>query len=279
MGYVKRTVVCGCVVEVKKMKSARSGGRSGERGPLKGKTGEKQARANERRAEEVLRWKLNANFRAHDYHVVLHYADKTRGFFECRKDLSRFLRRLREICRKFNVPYRYIAATETKRMTNIHHHVVMNRIPLWMVEQAWEEVTMSLGAGISLRPLDRRGNHKELAAYLIKESRSTMERYQEEGLRGKRFTCSQGLITPEPQYERVEAARWTSEPKARQGAYLWKNKDGNTVENGVDEDTGTPWQLYFEVYDERRDGKTLEEAGNEAVMRPKTHERWWKGKK
>jgi len=77
----------------------------------------------------------------------------------------------------------------------------------------------------------------------------------------------------------VEAARWTSEPKARQGAYLWKNKDGNTVENGVDEDTGTPWQLYFEVYDERRDGKTLEEAGNEAVMRPKTHERWWKGKK
>ena len=249
--YVKRTVKCGCVVEIRKMFPGRAG-KKGTRGKNVGATDEAQQKKNERRAEENLRWKLNANFRAGDYHVVLHYGDKERTFEQCRSDLCKFLRELRKLCKAKNLPCRYIACTETKRMTNIHHHVVMTKIPLEVISQAWD--TIEGTASVSLRPLDRRGNHAELASYLMKECRSTMKRYKEMGTRGKRFSCSRHLIMPVPEYETIEARAWSKEPKARKGSYLWKDKDGNTAFNFEDEETGKLQQVYFEIYLDRQDG-------------------------
>lgn len=251
MGYVRRVVRCGCVIEYKKMASARAN-RNTQRGANVNRTSQTQEKANERKAEERLRWRLNANYGPGDYHVVLHYRDKERGFFQCREDLRNFLRSLRENCRRAGEECRYIAVTETKRMTNVHHHVILNRMPLQLIESAWEKVAGS--ASVSLRPLDKRGNHMELASYLVKESRRTMERYAEAGVRGKRFTCSKGLVIPQPVYEHIAAAGWKEEPRPHKGAYLWKNKDGDTVQRGAT-DSGAPYQLYFEIYNTRQDEK------------------------
>lgn len=247
MAYVVRTVCAGCVRETKKMHTATANRKGAPRAVRINPTSEGQARINERKAEERLRWRLNANFSKRDYHLVLHYSDKSREFFQCMEDLQMFLRRLRKACKKAGCALKYICVTETKRMTNIHHHVILNRIPMELIQDCWDQVEGS--GGVSVRPLDNRGNHAKLASYLIKESRSTMKRYEDAGKRGKRFRCSQGLIIPKPVYRRVAANHWTEHPKARKGAYLYKWDDGQTVCNGCDE-RGMPWQEYFEIFAE-----------------------------
>ena len=49
--------------------------------------------------------------------------------------------------------------------------------------------------------LDDRKNHAKLASYLIKESRSTMRRCREQGIRRRRYTCSAGMAKPEIRYQ------------------------------------------------------------------------------
>ena len=248
MAYVHRVVKAGPCVEHKKMQSFRVHTKGVTRSPNRGHTSEKQAKINERATEERLRWKLNANFGHKDLHVVLHYFDKERGFDQCRADLALFFKRLRRLCKKKGIPLRYIAVTETKRMTNIHHHIVLNRMDTEIIAEAWEGVEG--GGGISFRPLDRRGNHFKLASYLMKESRSTMERYREAGKRGKRFSCSQNLVEPVITYKVVSASAWRKEPKARKGAALYKFDDGSTCRSGWHEISGYPYQEYFEIFNE-----------------------------
>lgn len=247
MAYMLRTVYAGCVCEKKKFHTAKANRKGAPRAVRINPTTESQAKANERRAEENLRWRLNANFTRRDYHLVLHYSDKQRGFAQCLEDLKLFLRKLRRICRAREQQLKYIAVTETKRMTNIHHHIILNRIPVEWIQDCWDQIP-GMG-GVSFRPLDNRGNHAKLANYLIKESRSTMQRYRELGKRGKRYACSQGLIIPQPVYERIEADHWTENPRPRKGSYLFKWDNGETVRSGQDE-RGMPWQEYFEIYAE-----------------------------
>ena len=245
MAYMVRTVQAGQVREVKKMHTVRANRPGATRAIAIHPTSARQEAINERRAEENLRWRLNANFGKRDYHLVLHYSDKSREFGQCLEDLKLFFRRLRRACRKAEIPLRYVAVTETKRMTNIHHHIVLNRMSMELIQDCWDNIAGS--GGVSVRPLDDRGNHAKLARYLIKESKSTMARYAELGRRGKRFTCSQGLVIPKPEYRRIEASHWTEHPRPRKGAYLYKWDDGQTVRSGWD-DRGMPWQEYFEIY-------------------------------
>lgn len=248
MPYVHRRVQAGPCVEHRKMQSLRVHTKKVQRQPNKGSTSEKQAKINERVTEERLRWKLNCNFGHKDLHVVLHYFDKERTFDQCRADLALFFKRLRRLCKKHGIVLKYIAVTETKRMTNIHHHIIVNRMDPEIITEAWEGVEG--GGGISFRPLDRRGNHYKLASYLMKESKSTMERYKEAGRRGKRFSCSQNLMEPEITYTVVKAESWRKEPKARKGAVLYKFDDGSTCRSGWHEISGYPYQEYFEVFNE-----------------------------
>ena len=95
-----------------------------------------------------------------------------------------------------------------------------------------------------------RGNHAKLAAYLMKESRSTMEKYQEIGKRGKRYSKTQNMDKPVITYKVVPASSWRKEPKARKGAVLYKFDDGATCKSGWHEMTGYPYQEYFEVFNE-----------------------------
>lgn len=138
---------------------------------------------------------------------------------------------------------------ETKRMTNPHIHVVISRMDPEIITEAWENVPRG-GGGISFKPLDRRGNHAKLAAYLMKESRSTMEKYREIGRRGKRYSKTQNMAKPVITYKVVAASSWRQEPKARKGAVLYKFDDGATCKTGWHETTGYPYQEYFEVFNE-----------------------------
>ncbi len=244
MPYVIRTVVAGDVIEVKKMFTGRLHPINAVRGKNCGKTPENQEKANERKAEERLRWKLNANFTKNDLHAVLHYNDKAQGLEKIEEDLRKFLRNLRAICKKNGIALKYIACTETKRMTNPHHHVILPEMDPKLIVEAWDRAG---GNGrVSFKLLDSRGNHEKLAAYLIKETRSTQKRHAERKGK-KRFSCSQGLIMPEPEYRTIGATSWRKEPAPIKGYRLYKDEEGVTVRTGFHEISGYAWQEYFMV--------------------------------
>ena len=238
MPYVKKTVTAGSVIEVKKLYTSRIHTAGIPRAENRDKTSDAQAKANERKSEDRLRWKLNANFGYQDYHLVLHYRDKLQTMEQILKDRNLFLSLLRKECQTRGIKLTYIACTETKRMTNVHHHIIVNEIDLKLIQDIWAKVEE--GGNISIRPLDQRGNHEELASYLIKESRSTMKRTEVK--RGKRFSCSQNLVMPVPEYETVAASSWREEPKPKKGYSLYKFKDGATTRSGWSDTMGYPWQ-------------------------------------
>ena len=138
MAYVHRVVKAGPCVEHKKMQSFRVHTKGVKRGPNIGHTTAKQERINEKAAEERLRWKINANFGHRDLHAVLHYYDKGRTFEQCIEDRKLFLKRLRRICQRRGITFKYIVVTETKRMTNPHHHVIISKMDPEIILEAWE---------------------------------------------------------------------------------------------------------------------------------------------
>lgn len=245
MPYMMRVVVAGRVRETKKMHTSRVHTKGIERSPNSERTSRAQSTVNERAAEERLRWKLNDNFEYKDLHAVLHYADKERTLEQAEHDLVLFKRRLKRLCAAKGIPLKYISCTETKRLTNIHHHLVVNRMDPELLMEAWEGVPG--GGGISFRPLDRRGNHAKLANYLIKETRSTVDRLKEQKRSGKRFSSSHNLTMPEPTYQKIPVASWRKEPKPHKGYDLMRFDDGSVARTGWHDITGYPWQEYFEI--------------------------------
>lgn len=249
MAYTERTVTAGDIRETKKMYTTRVHSKGAARGKAVNRTKEAQARVNDRRAEENLRWILNANFKAGDLHVVLHYVDKPQELDKAEADKREFLRLLRREVKKLGKEWKYIACTETKRMTNIHHHVILPALPIELLQELWERVS---GGNLSLRPLDKRGNHGKLANYLMKETRRTVERWRERGVRYKRFSRAQGMEMPVIEYRTIHAGKWNKLPKARKGWQLWKDENGETVRTGWHEVSGWPWMEYTEIRERRR---------------------------
>lgn len=264
MPYVVRTVVAGPIRETRKFYTGRVHTKGIKRAPVSGEgTGAAQQKVNDRQAEEKLRWKLNANFSPGDYHLVLHYYDTQQDLQKAEADKREFLRLLRKEFRKLGAVWKYVSCTETKRMTNIHHHIILPEVPPSILSKVWERVVGENGGNISIKPLDRRGNHAKLARYLMKESESTVRRWRELGKRYKRFTCAQGMIQPEPAYQEIPSAHWAPEPRPRKGWNLLKDDDGATVKNGVHEINGYPWQEYFEIWAGRGSPPDKPKKGNE----------------
>lgn len=245
MPYVKRTVVAGEVIETKKMFTPRIHTQGAKRAKNLKNTEEAQAKVNERKTEEKLRWLLNANFSENDLHVVLHYGDKPQDFEQIEEDAKKFLSVLKKESKKAGTVLKYVLCIETKRMSNPHIHVVLNDMDAKIIKDAWKKVVGK--TYISITMLDDRGNHAELASYLIKESRSTAARWKSGQKHKKRYWSSQNLLKPEPVYEVVSAKAWKKEPAARAGFALYKDKEGATFRAGIHEVSGYEWIEYFEV--------------------------------
>lgn len=243
--YVKRTVVAGEVIETWKGYTARIHTKGAKRAKNLKETEKAQMKCNERKAEEKLRWLLNANFSENDLHATLHYNDKPQTLEKVEEDARKFLTVLKKECKKSETVLKYVLVIETKRMSNPHIHIVLNNMSIKIVTDSWRKVSET--GNVSFKPLDSRGNHAELAAYLIKESRSTLARWKSGQKHKKRFWCSQNLVHPEPKYEIIQAKVWKKEPTPRAGYALYKDKEGATFRSGVHEISGYEWQEYFEV--------------------------------
>lgn len=231
--YIRRTVRCGKVIEVEKYYAPTYGRNGRRRAPKTEPTPEDVAKVNEKNAVNRLRWLINANFGAGDLHAVLTYRKTDRpDEQEARRRLQKSLRIQRKTAKASGDELKYIHATEYKRAA-IHHHMIVHGVKLEQLQAAWP------WGRVHVTPLDASGEYGTLAAYLVKETSKTIA----DGTApfAKRYCASRNLIQPEIRYEVVHAESWRKVPKAIKGYILVPD----SVEVGVHEVTGAPWQRYW----------------------------------
>ena len=249
MAYVHRRVKAGRTIEHRKMQSYRIHTKGVQRGPNHGTTSEKQAKVNERVAEEHLRWDLNANFDHRDLHAVLHYYAKDTTFPEILADKAAFLSNLRKICKKRRIKYKAVVVIETKRMTNPHIHVVITRMDPEIITEAWESVPRGGGVSVS-NPWTAEATMRSWRITWSKKAdplwRNTGSWGNGESGTARPKTWTSPLLHTPPCLPPPGARS----PKASKGAVLYKFDDGSTTRSGWHEISGYPYQEYFEVFNE-----------------------------
>ena len=170
MPYMKKTTVAGKTVEVEKYYSHHHHKKGVTRGKNKKPTPECMAAINERNSEKTLRQLLNTNFGPRDLHQTLTYKkDQRPDPEESKKELERYLRKVRDLYKRRGHELKYIAVTEYKNKA-IHHHLIINMvnsIGAKELNELWEK------GRTRFTYLDDTGQYGALAHYLIKETRKT----------------------------------------------------------------------------------------------------------
>lgn len=208
MKVVQETCIAGNTID--RTLKITSGNHRKKRASKSNVTPEQVQKNNDHYAEKSLMRLLNANFGRGDWHLVLTYEDVPDSR-QAKKDRQAFVKNIRREMKKQNKEFRYIVVTEYKH-ARIHHHVVMNRFDLTLIEKAWTK------GWVKFTALDKSGNYVKLAKYLIKETTKT---FREEGSNFKRrFACSKNLIRPVVTKKLVEESKLFEEPEAIKGYYI-----------------------------------------------------------
>ncbi len=243
MPYVKKTTRAGMTIEVEKYFTTRYHKKGITRGENKKPTPEKMAIINERNAEKTLRQLINTNFRPGDLHQTLTYKkDQRPDPEESKKELERYLRKVRTLYKRRGHDLKYITVTEYKNKA-IHHHLIINMVNNISVKELND---LWINGRTRFTYLDETGQYAALAHYLIKETRKT---YQEEGAPSKRrWNPSRNLEKPKTDVEIVKAKEWRKDPSPLQGYIL----ESDSIKEGYHDFTGWPFQMYSMVRVEER---------------------------
>jgi len=232
MPYLKRTVIAGKTIEVKKYFSTNYGKQTSARGIRKEHTPEEQQKVNEQYALQKLRWLINTNFGENDIHLVVTYKKELRPDVEKAMVQRRnMLRRFKRVYESQGKEFKYIIVTEYKNKA-IHHHMIINHIDVALLQDKWK-----FG---KLRPtyLDDTGDYSKLADYLIKETKDIFS--DNENSIKKRWSASKNLKPPKIKKQVIKANMWNDTPKAIKGYYI----DKDSIYNGQHKFTGHPYQTY-----------------------------------
>ena len=246
MPYIKETYVTGAVIEVTKKFTFTYQGKATQRSPKTQKTPESQKKQNEGIAIKKLRRSINANFGYGDYHIVLNYEPRYRPKTpqEAKENLEKFLRGMRTAYKKRGKVFKYVATTEFGERA-WHHHLIINcvDIDVMMISDIWEY------GRPGLFPLDKTGQYKQLASYIIKQTRETFNDPKRQ-VHKKRWCSSTNLIKPEPIIEIVKASSWREDPKPIEGYMMTEHY------SGTNDITGYQYQFYnmvkIDAYKRRR---------------------------
>lgn len=138
--YEKRTY-CGHALEVEMYHSIRPAGTAGKRSKNITESCERQKQLNTAYAKKRFALIVNGNFNNGDLHTMLTYPSRRRKKAptqeEARKHMDRFLRRLRDYCRKRHIVLKYIVVDEMKDGVP-HHHLIASGVSAETVRQMWQ---------------------------------------------------------------------------------------------------------------------------------------------
>lgn len=156
-------------------------------------TSEAVRKINLKNAVKILTAKLNHNFKQGDYHIVLTYGE-TLEPQDAKRALERFIRNVRNYCRKNNIDFKWVAVTEYKHK-RIHHHIVMSKIDTDVIDKYWPH-----GYEYPV-VLDETGNYYALAEYLLKETEKTFR--SDNSPQKRRYSSSRNVVMPEVKREKI----------------------------------------------------------------------------
>lgn len=160
-------IISGRVVETRRSYLPCRGEPKKQRGTRRaGASSEKKINLNERQEKQRLARILNTNFEEGGYMITLKYsgARLPESYDAAREEGEKLIRKLRLLCKKEGVELRRVLVTANwspKRngAARFHHHVVINKIPLSILEKLWPDGEMYIETL-------RAGDLSHLAAYL-----------------------------------------------------------------------------------------------------------------
>jgi hypothetical protein len=257
MPYIKEIVIAGKTIEVSQRYSCRNIDKKIPRSENKNETPKDVKKINERNSETNLRRLINTNFKYQDIHLVLTYKRENRPGTpqEAKRDLERFLRKLRTYYKKHDDELKYIAVTEYENKS-IHHHLVINSMDTRDLTELWKH------GQPHPTYLERNGQYGKLASYLIKETNKTFN--TDNGVHGKRWCASKNLQQPKIIKKIVSANSWKKDPKPKKGYYIEEKR------SGYHEATGYPFQFYIMVKLDEGTGKA-DKGGIDHEMHARTN--------
>lgn len=208
--YFRDTIVAGRTIIRNLRATARIKTEKQDRRERYQPTSEAVQKNNLRYAVRMLTAKLNHNFQPGDYHIVLTYKTAVTAE-ESKKLLDKFLRNMRNYCRKQEIDFKWVAVTEYKN-ARIHHHLVMSKIDLDVINRYWKH-----GYEYPVL-LDDTGNYYKLAEYLLKETEKTFR--DEDSPLKRRYTTSRNVKMPEVKREKVSGREVSRDIKPIKGYYV-----------------------------------------------------------
>lgn len=232
MPYYERRVRSGRVLEIFRYFSLRRAGENIPRGKNRQRTGDAQMVRNYVNAKKTLVRLVNANFGPGDLYITLTYEDPPPSSAQAKKDLAKYIRRLREYGKKHGITIKWIAVTEYRDGTRPHHHIILSGIGGDMARLLWQSEPDPKRRGKRRRweghgrapndTLDNSGDYEFIAKYIGKEDKPGEHRW----------TASRNLVRPvvEPPGEISRRAldRAHRDPKAPRGYRLigWDYRAG-----------------------------------------------------
>lgn len=208
--FYRDTIVAGKTIMRSLKAVARIDSETKKRKAKTNPTSEAVRKINFNNAVKILAAKLNHNFKPGDYHLTLTYKEAA-STDEAQKALNKFIRNIRNYCKKEGIEFKWVAVTEY-RHKRLHHHIVMTKIDTSVINKYWKhgyEYQVSL---------DDTGNYKKLAEYLLKETEKTFR--DDDSPVKRRYSTSRNVAMPEIKREKVTGREVYKEIKALKGYYI-----------------------------------------------------------
>lgn len=231
MPYVKTSTIAGNTIIIHKgFRDEKQAGK--KRAKKENVTKEAVKKMNERYATRKLTVLMNANFSKGDLHIVWTYRGEERvPPVRAQEYLRKALKDLRKMYRAAGQELKYIYTTEYKNKA-IHHHILINYFDIRHISSVWKY-------GMTRPTVLYTHDYSKLAAYFVKETQKTFKDI-DSGTK-QRYVPSKNLYRPEPDKETLNSRHWAKKPKPVAGYEIVQG----SVENGVNEITGFPWQYYI----------------------------------
>lgn len=170
-------------------------GAAGEKRAPKAKvTPEQVAKQNQKNKENRIRRVIKANFYPGDLWTTLKYPKGTRkDLKEVKKDLNRFLGKMRYRYKKADKPLKFIYRIEIGKRGGLHVHFLVNRIEGTdvMISKCWPWYA-------HFTPIYEEGGYSQLASYIAKPPPEE-QKENEDAADTCHYSTSRNLIRPKPE--------------------------------------------------------------------------------
>lgn len=188
MKCYQRTVEYGPNIEIVRYTSLRPPGKKFDRGKNCRSTSRHQQVINATSTKRKLARIIGANFGPGDLYTTLTYSGQQPTQAQAKKDLDKYLRRVRAYRRREGLPeLKYVYVTECRGSSRIHHHIIMPAMSADVARQLWQYEPDPHSRGKLRRipghgrapsdTLDDSGDYEFLAMYIGKEDKPGKRRW------------------------------------------------------------------------------------------------------